>query len=213
MIDHGIMTETSTTPDGESASLPPSLEKPEDLEQRVHRLEDAVAALQDTRGVEDRVVERVSRRLNRKATQAAADATGGLANATRQLLPAAVDAIRNQADHAEAHAQASASAAPPHPPWILTEAYADARAMVRMYFDPRYRASWMARAIPLILLAAIVTSWIWLPGTMIIYSPLMTIIDKIVDLVLAFLAFKILSREVHRYRQTIADKPVATSMD
>ncbi len=36
----------------------------ESLEQRVHRLEDAVAAMQDTRLLEERVAERVKERVN-----------------------------------------------------------------------------------------------------------------------------------------------------
>jgi hypothetical protein len=51
------------------------------------------------------------------------------------------------------------------------------------------------------------TSWIWLPGTTILPTSIMTIIDKTVDVALAFLAFKILSREARRYRELVADLP------
>jgi hypothetical protein len=212
MIDQGIMTEEALAPDGIAPPDAPNLANGENLEQRVHRLEDAVAALQDTRAVEDRVAERVSRRLNRKTAPGATDPAGVMASA-RQLFPAAVEALRTTANHAEAHAQANASPSSGHPPWLVVEAYAEARAMVRMYVDQRYSVSWVAKVMPIVLLVAIFTSWVWLPGTMIIYSPFMTLVDKAVDLVLAFLTFKILSREVRRYRAAIADHPVAKRVD
>ena len=83
--------------------------------------------------------------------------------------------------------------------------------MVRMFFDPRYLSTWPTRIVPLALLALILllilTSWIWLPGTSILPTSIMTIVDKIVDFALAFLAFKILQREARRYRELVTDLP------
>jgi hypothetical protein len=177
---------------------------PEALEQRVRRLEDAVATLQDTHPLEERIVERLARRLRRSSAVALQEA-GTVYNAGRQLLPAALDLIRNQADEAER--RSGASVADARRPWLIFEAYAEFRTMVRMFLDFRYRPTWIARVVPLALLILIMTSWIWLPGTGILPGSFMTLVDKAVDLVLAFLAFKILHREARRYRELITDLP------
>jgi len=63
----------------------------------------------------------------------------------------------------------------------------------------------MTRFLPLGLLALILTSWFWLPGSSV---PIMgTLFDKALDLVLAFLLFKVLSREARRYREVTPDLP------
>jgi len=94
-------------------------------------------------------------------------------------------------------------------PWLIFDAYAEARAMVRMYVDPRYRLTWTTRVVPAVLLALILTSWIWVPLTSILPGFLSTLLVKTVDLVLAFFAYKILSREARRYRETSPDLPPA----
>ncbi len=199
MMDRGVKAEVPTTPNG-----PASSDQPESLEQRVHRLEDAVAVLQDTRHLEERVFERVSNRVKRDPAHAIQESAGAIADAGRKILPAALGMLGAQSENAEQEPQASSSDL--RRPWLLFDAYAEARSMVRMYFDPRYRMSWRARTIPLVVLVVLLTSAFWLPGTSI---PVMgTIFDKIVDIVLAFLAFKLLSREARRYREVIADLPI-----
>jgi len=202
------MSESPTTPNGES--LPDSAQfRSESLEQRVRRLEDAMASLQDTRHLEDRVVERVASRLNREPTTAIVQSTPAIVHAGRQLLPAALGLFRAGADQAEQ--QAVSRLDPPavpadKRPWLLFDVYAEARTMVRMFFDRRYRVSRQARWIPPILLIAILLSWIWLMSFPIINlmpSVILIVVDKILDLALAFLAFKILSREVRRYREAL----------
>jgi hypothetical protein len=172
------------------------------LEQRVRRLEDAVAVLQDTCPLEERIVERVSRRLKRRSSDGLQE-SGGVLNAGRQLLPAAVELIRNKADEAERRA----SAGQPGRPWLLFDVYAELRTMVRMFLDRRYRPTWPARLIPPALLVLILTSWVWLPVPSILGTTILTLLDKTVDVVLAFAAFKILSREARRYRELVADLP------
>ncbi len=199
MIDRGVKVDDPTTPNGAA-----SADQPESLEQRVRRLEDAVAILQDTRQLEDRVCERVAKRVHRDSAHAIQESAGAIADAGRKILPTALGMLGAKADSAEQEHQSSSSFL--RRPWLLFDAYAEARSMVRMYFDPRYRMSWQARTVPLILLVALLTSGFWLPGTSI---PVMgSIFDKLVDIVLAFLAFKILSREARRYREVIADIPI-----
>jgi hypothetical protein len=203
MIERGGISEQAAVPTGEATALQPGNGQMA-LEQRVRRLEDAVATLQDTHPLEERIVERVSRRLNRITSQAVQEASG-VFSAGRQLLPAAIDLIRNKADEAERRSAGSSGSM--GRAWLLFDAYAELRTMIRMFLDRRYRPTWLARVVPLTLLILILTSWIWLPVPSIFVTTILTIFDKVVDLALAFLAFKILSREARRYRELVTDPP------
>ncbi len=86
---------------------------------------------------------------------------------------------------------------------------AEARAAVRMYVDPRYNISWLARLMPLALLLAFFTSQIWIPGIHFMPDWLAIVVSKIVDLLLAYLLFRIVSREARRYRETAPDLPAS----
>ncbi len=77
--------------------------------------------------------------------------------------------------------------------------------MYWMFCDPRYRLSWTARLAPPIILALIVTSLYWMPASVLPYIGM--VIDKLVDLVLAYILFKLLSNEARRYRETAPDLP------
>jgi hypothetical protein len=209
MIDHGATSESSTTPNGENGHSAPDAAqlRTESLEQRVRRLEEAVAVLQDTRHLEERVVERVTSRLSQAPRQGSEDSRTTILHTGRQLLPAALALVRAGADQAEQQAQPQGAPSDAGRPWLLFDLYAEARTMVHMFFDRRYRVTWLARVVPAALFVAILLSWIFLPGTSFLPTSLMTIVDKLVDLVLAFVAFKILSREVRRYREVVADLP------
>jgi hypothetical protein len=76
--------------------------------------------------------------------------------------------------------------------------------MIRMFFDVRYHVGWTARVTVLILLPLIYTSYYWVPFTSVMIVG--TVIDKTVDLILAFLAYKALSREARRYLEIKADR-------
>ncbi len=96
MIERGAISQQPEAPNGEKPAEQ-SESRSLALEQRVRRLEDAVATLQDTGPLEERIVERVCRRLNRESAPASQE-SGGVLKAGRQLLPAALDLIRNKAD-------------------------------------------------------------------------------------------------------------------
>jgi len=89
--------------------------------------------------------------------------------------------------------------------WLLWDTWAEARVILRMFLDPRYHLPWSARVLPLVIFAAILTSRFWVPGSSIYI--LGDCLDKVVDLLLAFLLFKWLSHEARRYRQTSPDLP------
>ena len=171
------------------------------LEQRVCRLEQAVAELQELRGV-------------RPAEPPGGQACGPapVPNASPFPSPAAilVDVPRRMigamvgAAHELPRPAAPAAPLRPQRRWLLFDALAEARAIVRMFLDPRYHLPWSARVLPLVLLAAILTSS-WLPfmGIPVVGG----LLNKVIDLVLAFLLFKILGHEARRYRETAPDLP------
>jgi hypothetical protein len=179
---------------GADAPGPPA----ESLEQRVQRLEDAVAALQDTRPLEERVVERVSERLGITPPKGEPDPrTEHMITAERRTAPPPADGLSTQET-------------PPLPPqgppplitrhaWLLFDLLGELRAMVRMFFDVRYHVAWSTRVTVLTLLLLIFTSGWWCPLAYVWF--LGPLVEKLVDLVLAFFVYKALSREAHRYRE------------
>jgi hypothetical protein len=208
----------ATTEAGEAAAAaPPPDEVIASLEQRVRRLEEALAALQDTRQLEERVVERITRAAPAAqpvATPAAPapapapDSANLLLDAGKRLLPSAVGVFQAEAHAADAQVRAGGPTT--RPAWFLVDAYAEVRAMVHMYVDRRYRMTWVGRVVPWVLLAALLTSWIWFPGLSTAFNIsqfLGLMLMKPVDLVLAFFFFRILSREARRYRETAPALP------
>ncbi len=172
------------------------------IEYRVRRLEDAVAALQDTREIEDRLAERVARRIGRNALQAMQDSAGVIVDAGRRLLPKAIEVVRPPVPPPAEPVPATKTSSVRHE-WLLIDAYEEARSIYLMYLDRRYRPhlSWSARITPLLLLFAILTSWVWVPGTMLLWFPLALTVDILVNLLLAYFLYKVLSREARRYRE------------
>jgi hypothetical protein len=171
------------------------------LEQRVRRLEDSVAQLQDLRQLEDRVTERLARRLApTQPSNGILDTPPSSADPQRPL--SAPPRIFTQSD--TLHGEGSYSTGDRG---LVLDMVADARCMVRMYVDPRYNLGWFARLVPLAFLLAILTSLIWIPGIHLMPEWVAHIVSKLVDLVLAYVLFKVLIREARRYRETAPDLP------
>jgi hypothetical protein len=191
------------------------------LEERIRRLEEALAQLSDLGDLEHRVAERVAEQLTRvtptPAAPVAAPATsvdtGALLEAGRRLLGAAKAAMPGApATTAPAAPQAtpavgSAAGATERARrvWLLWDLVAEARAIVRMYLDPRYRLSWLGRVVPLGLVAAFVLTDSWLPMPNI--PILRWLVEKAVELGIGFVLFKVLGYEARRYRETAPDLP------
>lgn len=172
------------------------------IEQRLSRLEDAVAHLQDTRSLEERVVERLKDRLTRDKNTSIRDVTGVILDSSRNLLPAVV---ANPLPAKEPSTEKPSTPRSMRRPWLLFELWAEARAIIRMYVDPRYQLSWSGRLIPLFLVAVILTSSFWIPGTS--FTIIGPVFDKTLNLALGFVLFKILGHEARRYRETAPDLP------
>src|SRR6516162_7037007 len=119
-----------------------------ELEKRIHRMEDAIAALQDTRLLEERVAGRVSDQVSRAPAPASADSAPFMGDPARQLPPPALESSL-----AEAH-----SFTPPSSfqlagsGWLLFELYQEIRTIFRMLLDRRYRFSWTGRLLPVAIL-------------------------------------------------------------
>jgi hypothetical protein len=178
--------------------LPSDATDPQLLEQRVRRLEDSLAQLQDVRQLEDRITDRLTRRLISSGTNSGiVDQGARVADPPRALTTPAMfshPSILHTDTSLTAHG-------------LVLDMLAEARAMVRMYVDPRYNIGWFARLVPLAILAAILTSLIWIPGIHLMPEWVAQVISKLVDLVLAYFLFKILIREARRYRETAPDLP------
>jgi hypothetical protein len=171
------------------------------LELRINRLEDVVAHLQDTRSLEERVVERVAERLKHQEKANPRDVTGLVVDASRSLLPA-LNSINVENASVKSGGRRKSIL---RQPWLLVDMLAELRAIFRMFVDPRYHLGWRGRLAPILLIAVILTSSFWVPGTgLTIVGPLF---DKCLNLILAYVLFKILSHEARKYRETAPDLP------
>src|SRR5581483_12143871 len=74
------------------------------------------------------------------------------------------------------------------PRWLLFELLAEVRVIFRMYFDRRYRLSWVGLVFPPVLLGLIALSYWWVPLSSLTLLPM-----KMIDLALAYVLFKVLS--------------------
>ncbi len=188
-----------------SASLPVGVFSPETLlsplEERVRKLEAALAELRDTRQLESRVAARVSDQI----AQDLAPATGlspqaGLVELGKRLLGVAAPPPPRTLGPRPAGKR---------PGWLLLEIFAEARAIPRMYFDPRYRMTWVGRILPIVLLLAF-----FFPAYALAIFPLVgpllaniSLLVKVVELLIAYVLFKVLAHEARRYRETSPDIP------
>jgi hypothetical protein len=188
------------------------------LEDRIRRLEDALAQMYEMNKPQARETTATPAALpiaqvapvativppTAPITTAPADpASSFLFNVGKQMLSTTPLAAVTQPTHP---AQESTFAAGMRWTWFFFDAYAELRAIFRMFVDPRYPMSWTSRLVPIALALLLLTSGYWAPGAAI--PGIGTLIDKLIDLPLAFLFFKVLSHEARRYRQTSPDLPL-----
>ncbi len=181
----------------------------ESLEQRVKRLEDALASLQDTRVLEDRVFQRVSLKMEapkpppdpppKSKEQPVPENLQEKVSANEK--PPGPDISENIKEKAGEFISTSTGVSPQvvRHSWFLWDVWSELRTILRMFFDVRYRLAWTTRLAVSILLVLILTSQWWVPFASIPWIG--PIWDKVVDLILAFFMFKILVREGQRYRE------------
>jgi hypothetical protein len=182
--------------------------KPEPLEVRLRRLESALAAMQDTKLMEERLMERVINRMDQpmppQATLAPSDAAAGMpasamVEAGRALLPGAMRAFSNElgsATNPQAGQPSNSVLSPQN--WLLTDLVYDIRTVVAMYLDYRYHTSWTAKLVPPFLLIVILWTMFWPPFPLFNY---------ILPPILLLVVFKTVLRESARYRAMLPYLP------
>ena len=166
----------------------------ETVEQRLRRLEAAVAALQDTSLLEERILERVT--VSAHST-AHAPPTGILADIHIPFVPKSVADLAG--GNPEVAPQSPVAAL--RQTWLLFEFLAELKTFWQMLVDRRYRLTWLARVVPIVAIVIIIVSWLTLSNIWVL-GP---ILDKLIDIILICLTYKVMSREVERYRQTTAN--------
>jgi hypothetical protein len=181
------------------------------LEQRIQQLESALAGLHDLQAMEERIAERIAQQLQ---TAVSAEAQRLLAAQRQTAAPAAALPIPDaggQVPSGPRNDNPSPRAASPLVgpmlaglPSLLLDVCRDLLAIFWMFVDLRYAVAWPTRVLTVIVLVAILTSswwdplaYLWLVGPW---------LDKLVDLVLAFVMFKALSRETRRYSDEVKRK-------
>jgi hypothetical protein len=151
------------------------------LEQRVRRLEEAVAQLQNKPQPDTRIME---------PAPPHAPATPLPPAATE---PGTADRTRTK--------------------WWLFDIVAEARVILRMIVDPRYRMTWIGRLVPAVLMIAFLSAYyviaaVPILGPLLVNIPVVgSLVVKIVELLIAFVLFRVLSQEARRYRQMTPDLP------
>jgi hypothetical protein len=179
----------------------------ESMEQRIRRLEKAISAMQDTRLMEERVVEKVVNRIDQAPQQAPAhpgEAADGTTNGGPELLSGSVRAVGSQLVAMTSPAAESNGSVFSAKSWILTDIAQEIRTFFVMFFDFRYRTSPIAKIIPIGAFFMFVLSWIFMQGSVIFIGSLM---NYMLDLFLVILVYKTLQREAARYRAILPSLP------
>jgi hypothetical protein len=252
----------------------------EELEERVRRLEEKYGALEDTRILEDRVVQRLVSRIRRKPATDIRDTAspkpkepalppmpplpkldGPAATSVEELmepeppspvaappaeapttidpLPALEAPVATLLPPPETPIAIAAVAPPPQAPvaaivpepppatayaskirwiwrwWLILDVLNEFRVIFRMLVDPRYRLTWPARVVPLVVL---VLMWFsdWDKVAFLFPWNLIPILgyycNKLFQIFLTFVMLKVLLREVERYRDMVPDAPRAMKL-
>jgi hypothetical protein len=173
----------------------------EELEQRVQRLEDVVAALCDTRSMEERVAARVTEEVN-KRTQAAAETPREAAGHGLSMHEPAPDF---PADRLAASLGGLGLSAVPETMSLFSEVWWDIKLFWAMVRDPLYRMTWMSRLVGLLPLAYLL--WSMLAGFHSgILGPFGYLLDVLLLCPFLYIAFKVWSRELRRYRAAFTQR-------
>jgi len=187
--------------------------RPDDeMESRMRRLESAVAAIADTKVIEERLLEKMKSKvepLPPVATLAPPQPPPAppampvppemLVAAGQALLPGALSAV--SAGLAAATDPRNAQAKQPSllspQAWLMTDLLMELRSFGMMFLDFRFRPSWTVRVVPLACLAMIILN----------YFLLTALPERLFDIFLVVLAYKSLARDAARYRQEMALLP------
>jgi hypothetical protein len=179
----------------------------QELERRVHALEEAVARLDDIDALEERVTARMKERLPQAKVAPPPDHDAAVieervfARLADRLPPPAAARAAAEEHRTSEPPPASSSWGGRWASWLFVDMAQEGRLLIQMIFDRRYQMAWTTRIMAIVLLPLILTShwWLplaWLPG----FGGFFV---SIVNLLLAFALYKALSREVRRYHDYI----------
>jgi hypothetical protein len=168
----------------------PAVDHTPEVEQRLRRLEASVAAMQDTQLMEERVAERVVVRLKRSPLKALRESAGLVVEAGRSLAPVEPVVERPAAPTGTENAL-----------WLLPDLWSELRTFGRMLFDHRYAFSITGRFGPAVIVCTYVFVWFFIGGITLVGG----FVERAIDIVLAVLLYKIIAREVRRYRRMFPD--------
>jgi len=160
-----------------------------ELDARLRRVEAAMTALTDTHLMEDRVADRVVQRLKRAPAKSLRESV--VVEAGR-LLTGQMEKIDGNGTPPMA-ALAPPTAVEPYPEsaaWLPFQFWGEVRTLMRMLADHRYPFSFLGRIGPLCVVLIYLFGMFFLP----------LFIERVLDIVLAIVLYKILHREVRRYR-------------
>lgn len=172
------------------------------LEERVRKVELAVAERGNPVLSEDQVAERVLTKLSTAATlnqpPEGSDRVLVLASTHDDPPPPPKGAVLHPPETV---------IDPTHRTWFLAQLFAEFRLMVHMYFDPRYRISRTTQfalpglALVIVLNYILFATWFNIP----LLGPLLgPIAERVLDLLLCVLGYKLLIRELQRYRDVLS---------
>lgn len=191
----------------EADALTPAQDELKEVEARLRRLEDAVAALQGTKRFESAPPENDSRE---RKTARRGRKTEIITDASRQLLPMAIGLLAGTtptADPPAAIPVAMPVSISANHAWVFLEVVNEMRSIIRMVRDRRYRLSWFALIVPVGAIFLVVLSWLTLGNIPFVGWML----DRTVDLLLALVVYKVLLREAKRYQEIMTyPPPIAT---
>lgn len=176
-----------------SLELRPRRDRWKVLEQRLAKLEQAVAQWPDASALQERLL--------RHLREEAPAANGAWADKVQAEPPS----LRPRDDPSESRAAPPPVPAPPvavSAGWLLFDTWRELRLIARMFRDLRYRVRWFTWFIVLLFLPIILLSEWWFPPA---WIPVIGgYLDKIMCVILAFVVYKALSREAKRYQATVS---------
>lgn len=170
----------------------------EELEQRLQRLEDAVAALCDTQALEDRVAARVSEKVIGKLPAATPVSDTQIAPVASYAPYDPEPAMPNFRDNVARGWQSTLASADTLS--LLGDMWSDVRTFWAMIRDGMYPMTWLSRLIG--LLPAAYLLWSMFAG---FHNGILGAVGYIIDLLLLvpflYIALKVWGRELRRYRE------------
>jgi hypothetical protein len=175
----------------------------EDLEQRLQRLEDAVAALCDTQALEERVISRVSEHFAKQPPQKPAPA------APEPPPTASFSPHEPEPESPSFRATVAqglfSTVSSPDTFSLLGEMWWDLRTFWAMLRDPLYPMTWLGRLVGLLPLAYLLLSTIAGFRNGVLWH-LGFVIDLLLFCPFLYVALKVWGRELRRYREFLATR-------